>query len=353
MIIPHSRPLIDDEDVKAVSDVVASGKISQSEKVREFEAKLASFVGTKYGAATSSGTSAIHLALTGLGVKAGDEIIIPSYVCAGPYMAILHAGAVPKIADLGVSEFNTNAAMIKRRVTFKTKAVIVPHMFGTPAEIEEIVDLGIPVIEDCAQSLGAQCRTRRVGSFGRLCICSFFATKMITTGEGGMVLTNDNEIYDKIVDIREYDKKPLNAVRFNYKMSDISAALGLSQLKKLLRFIERRREIAAIYDERFSRHNVILPRTHPSSTSVFYRYVIMVSKLKSTQRMARKSGVICERPVWKPLHQLLHSTGFPNSDYIYDHALSVPLYPSLKEEEVEHVAKTLSTIFKETDASMC
>lgn len=345
MIIPHSRPLIDREDINAVADVLASGFISQGERVREFEAELAKFVGTKYGVAVSSGTSAIHVALTGLNVGTGDEVIVPSYVCAGPYMAILHAGAIPKIVDVDTSDFNICATTVKKEVTSKTKAIIAPHMFGTPAELDELLDLKIPIIEDCAQSLGAEYKKHKVGSFGRLCVCSFYATKMITTGEGGMVLTNDQEAYDKILEVREYDKKPLSTIRYNYKMSDIQAALGLSQLKKLTYFIKRRREIAEIYNKRFSECNVTLPCTYSHKRSVFYRYVVILGRLKHAQVAAKKNGIMCENPVWKPLHKSLPSIKCPNSDYLHNHALSIPLYPSLTDGEVEYLVKKLEVIF--------
>lgn len=338
--------MIDSEDIKAVTDVLASGHISQGEKVKEFETRLAKFVGTKYGVAVSSGTAAIHVALKGLDVRNGDEVIVPSYVCAGPYMAILHAGTRPKIVDVNTSDFNISAATVKKEMTSKTKAVIVPHMFGTPAELDELLDLGIPIVEDCAQSLGAEYKKHMVGSFGKLSVYSFYATKMITTGEGGMVLTNNDEVYDKIMEVREYDKKSLSTIRYNYKMSDIQAALGLSQLKKLTFFIQRRREIAAIYNERFSKCDITLPCTPPHKNPVFYRYLVMIEKLELIQKEAKKNGIICEKPVWKPLHKSVPSTMCPNSDYAHNHSLSIPLYPSLTKEEVNYLTRKLEAIFE-------
>lgn len=345
MIISHSKPLIDTADINAVKEVLASGYISQGQRVREFETKLSKTVGVKYGVAVSSGTSALHLALTALNVGTGDEVIIPSYVCAAPYMAALNAGATPKIVDIDPSNFNISANTAKKAVTSETKAIIVPHMFGCPAELDELLELGIPIVEDCAQSLGAEYKKRRVGSFGRLCICSFYATKMITTGEGGMVLTDDHDIYNRTLEVREYDKKPLTTVRYNYKMSDIQAALGLTQLEKLKYFIERRREIAAIYSERFAEYNVTLPCTPSHRRSVFYRYVVLLDRLEHIQRAARKSGIMCERPVWEPLHKSLPSiANCPDSDYVHNHALSIPLYPILTPKEVEYVVERLEAI---------
>jgi dTDP-4-amino-4,6-dideoxygalactose transaminase len=345
MIIPHSRPLIDAEDIRAVSDVLASGHISEGEKVREFEAQIASFVGTRYGVALSSGTAAIHTALVGLHVVTGDEVIVPSFVCAGPYMAVLHAGAIPKIVDVDTSDYNLSAATVKSEITTKTKAIIVPHMFGNPAELDELLDLGIPLIEDCAQALGSKYKNRRAGSFGKLSVCSFYATKMITTGEGGLILTDDSEIYHTVLEMREYDKKPLGTTRYNYKMSDIQAALGVSQFRKLGSFIDRRKKIAMIYNERFSRIDVSLPCIASYKDSVFYRYVVKVNRLAHGQRVMKKKGVMCERPIWQPLHKSLCGIKCPSSDYLYHHSLSIPLYPSLSEEEVDRVARTVESAF--------
>ena len=343
-IIPHSRPFIDQDDIKAVSDVLASGEIAQGVKAREFEEAIASYIGTEYGVACSSGTSALHLALLSLGVGFGDEVVIPSYVCSSPYFATVNTGAVPKIADIDSTGFNLNVESAKKQLTDKTKAIILPHMFGTPAEINELLDLGVPIIEDCAQSLGAERGGRKVGSFGTLSIFSFYATKMITTGEGGMVLTNDTKLYDKLLELRDYDKKSLSPPKYNYKMTDFQAALGLSQLKKLPHFIERRKQIAFSYDKAFA-NCVELPTFPLNKNPVYFRYVIEVSSRDSIQEKTRKKGVICEKPIFQPLHNSLFLSGFPNSNRADRRALSVPIYPSLTDSEVKYVAETASNIF--------
>lgn len=340
MIIPHSRPTIDQGDIKAVVDVLASGMIVQGKKVKEFENALARLVGARYGVAVSSGTSALHLALLGLGVGVGDEVIMPSYVCSSPYLAVLHAGAVPKVVDIDLSDFNICASAMKEHLSPKTKAIIVPHMFGTPAELDELLELGIPIIEDCAQSLGAEYKSRRVGGFGELSTFSFYATKLITTGEGGMVLTSNKEICDRIIDARDYDKKPLTPTKYNYKMTDFQAALGLSQLRKLQYLIEKRRQIASVYTDRFSEYNVEVPRNFDHKKSVFYRYIIMVDEIERVQKSAKKKGVTCEKPVFRPLHKSLPLFKCPNSDRAHSYALSIPLYPSLSEKEIEHIFRT-------------
>lgn len=343
--MPHSRPTVEQDDIEAVAGVLASGKIAQGEKVCEFEKALAAFVGTKYAVACSSGTSALHLALLGLGVGVGDEVIIPSYVCSALYFATLHTGATPRIADIGLSDLNLCADAVKERVSSRTKAIVLPHMFGTPAEIDELLALGIPIVEDCAQSLGAEFRGRQVGSFGILSIFSFYATKMITTGEGGMVLGNDGACHSRIVEVREYDKKPLTTLRFNYKMTDFQAALGLSQLRKLPRFIQRRRDVASVYGERFSTYDIGIPCDSSSKKSVFYRYVVRVDDAEDVQKRVKQRGVMCEKPVHEPLHRSFPVFKCPNSDKACEQALSVPLYPSLTAAEIAHVLETFDAAF--------
>jgi len=345
VIVKHSKPMIDEDDVRAVSEVLASGNIAQGEKVEEFENEVARLVGVKHAVACSSGTSALHLALLGLGVGAGHEVIAPSYVCSSPYHATLHAGTVPRVVDVDLSDMNVCAETVKQELSPKTKALIVPHSFGMPAELDKLLELGVPMIEDCAQALGAEYKGRKVGGFGDLAIFSFYATKMITTGEGGMVLTDNGEFCSRMRDARDCDNKPPVPTKYNYKMTDFQAALGLSQLKKLQGFVERRREIASFYTDRFSQYGITVPSEPSGRKSVFFRYVILTDELESVQSRAKERGVMCERPVWKPLHKSLPGIMCPNSAYVYDHALSVPLYPSLAEEEIQYVVKSLEAVF--------
>jgi len=296
--------------------------------------------------ACSSGTTALHLALIGLNVRSCDEVIMPSYVCSSPFFATLQAGAKPKIVDINRQDLNISNEACKNHVSTKTKAIVVPHMFGNPAGMVKFQELGVPVIEDCAQSLGADYKSKKVGNFGDLSVFSFYATKMITTGEGGMVLTSNEEYYSRIIEARDYDKKPLTPPKYNYKMTDFQAALGLSQLDKLPRFISRRRKIASIYSDEFAQCEISLQRVSRDSKPVYFRYVVLTEKEKLIREEARKNGVMCEKPVWKPLHKDLRNLKCPNSDYAHAHALSIPIYPSLREEEIEHVTRSLKAAFK-------
>jgi dTDP-4-amino-4,6-dideoxygalactose transaminase len=343
-MIPHSKPTIAQDDVEAVTKVLQSGMIAQGEMVAQFEKRFAHFIGKKHAIACSSGTSAIHLALLGLDISTNDEVILPSYVCSSPYLACIYTGAIPRIADVDPLDFNISAESVKKLTSSSSEAVIVPHMFGTPAELEEIAENGIPIVEDCAQSIGAEYRDKRVGGFGDVSVFSFYATKMITTGEGGMLLTDDIDVYERARELRDYDKKPLTPPKYNYKMTDLQAALGISQLSKLESFIDRRIELASIYTEGLSMCEVELPRTSTHKKSVFYRYVIMVNELEKHRDAVMKRGIVCEKPVFLPLHRSIPDCQCPHSDDVYARALSIPIYPSLSIEDAKYVAHSLCEV---------
>lgn len=346
-IIAHSKPLLGDEEIGAVVRVLHSGQIAQGKKVEEFEAKVADYIGSKFAIAVSSGTAALHLALLGLGIRRGDEVILPSYVCPSPYLAILHAGATPRLADINPSDYNIDARAAKKELSKRTKAIIVPHMFGTPADIRELSNIGIPIVEDCAQAFGAEYEGVKVGGLGKVSIFSFYATKMITTGEGGMVLTDDKDIYHKLLGSRDYDKKTPDCLKFNYKMTDLQAALGIIQLKRLNAFMKRRMQIASFYTDHFSRLGVKVPSAFKNRKSVHYRYVIDVRHKERIQRESKKWGVMCENPVWRPLHLSLKTAKLPATDHAYRHALSIPIYPALKKNEIESTARIVSSLIRE------
>ena len=366
-MIPHSKPTITENDIESVSEVMRSGYIAQGEKVREFEKKLASFIGVKGGIATSSGTSALHLALVVLGVGKEDEVILPTYVCTAPLNAIYYTGAKPILADINEDDFNISARDVKRKITKKTKAIIVPHMFGLPTEMDEILRFGVPVIEDCAQSIGATIRQpasgirhpasgirhpasgnrHPAGSLGALSICSFYATKLLATGEGGMVLSNDEELLSRIQDLRDYDEKDDFRVRFNYKMSDIEAAFGLSQLGKLPSFIKRRKGIAQKYSSVFRDYDFLIPSVYKNREHIFYRYVVRVHrKAEEFIEDIQNKDIECRRPVYKPLHHYLSCGDFPVADKVYENAVSIPIYPSLSDEDVDYIIETVGELCK-------
>ncbi len=337
-MIPHSRPTIDETDILAVSSVLQSGNIAQGSAVEKFEQELAGYIGVKGGVATSSGTAALHLALLALDITGKDTVALPSYVCTAVLNAVHYVGSSPLLIDIHPDTFNMDVEDLKRRLTPQVKAIIIPHTFGLAADLEEIMALGIPVIEDCAQSIGATYRNKLTGSFGNMSIFSFYATKMITTGEGGMVVSNSEEFLGKIRDLRDYDNRENYVTRYNYKMTDFQASLGLSQLKRLENFIEIRRKIAQRYNIEF-KNLCSLPVSHKNdSKHIYYRYTIKLRRdVESFLKLSKEKGINCERPVFKPLHRYMNLSGFTNTDSVWEKAVSIPIYPALTEKNMNTI----------------
>lgn len=342
--IPHSRPTLGDDDTIRVSQVIQSGHIAQGPVTQEFERAFSRKVGVPYAISTSSGTAALHLTLLAMGVQEGDEVILPSYVCTALLNAVHYVGAVPVLADISLKTFNLDPDDVKKRLTPRTRAVIIPHMFGLSASLRSFLDIGVPIIEDCAQALGTKSCMGEVGTLGHAAIFSFYATKVMTTGEGGMVVSNSNQFIERARDLREYDNKPIYKVRYNYKMTDLQAALGLGQLKNLAGFIRRRRAIAKRYYEGFSGLKFQVPPQ--AEGHIYYRFVVLVEDDAGPWITAlREKGVHCARPVYMPLHRYLGLEGYPNTEKIWKQALSIPIYPSLSDEDVTYVIQSVIEVF--------
>jgi len=345
-LIPHSRPYIAESDIRAVTSTIKSGQLSQGAVVNDFEKKIADFIGKKEAVATRSGTAALQLALLALGVKEGDEVIIPSFVCTAILNAVHYTSAAPKIVDVEPFTYNISVNTVEKAVSEKTKAIIVPHMFGCAAEINGLTELGIPVIEDCAQAIGADFRSQKVGSFGVLSVFSFYVTKVIACGEGGMVLSNSEELLSKIKNLRDYDNKNDYILRFNYKMTDIQASLGINQLSSLEKFIAKRREIASYYFQELKDCDFSLPPWKEGNEHIYYRFVVKArDEASGYLEKLQEKNVICRRPVYIPLHVYLNLKGFPHSSEAWKKAISIPLYPSLEKSEIKRVTQAVKEVF--------
>lgn len=345
-VIPHSRPTLTDSDIEAVIRVLRSGQLSSGPVVSEFERKFAEYIGQHHAAATSSGTSALHLALLALGVGKGDEVIIPSFVCSALLNAVNTTQATPVIVDIDPQTFNLSVDTVKSSISRKTKAVIVPHMFGLMAEMEQLAEFGVPLIEDCAQSAGAVQQGQKAGSFGLLSVFSFYATKVLTSAEGGMVVSDSRRLISKVKDLRDYDDKDNYVLRFNYKMSDVQAALGVSQLASLEGFINKRKEIAARYFEEFKDCDFALPTRKEGREHIYYRFIIKTKREAfSCLEEFKEKKVICRRPVYRPLHLYSGLRGFANTMEAWTKTVSIPIYPSLTEEEIKKIIAVVREIF--------
>ncbi|MHC4687379.1 MAG: DegT/DnrJ/EryC1/StrS family aminotransferase, partial [Planctomycetota bacterium] len=338
------------EEIQRVSAVLESGQLAQGQMAAKFEAAFARKLKVGYAVSVSSGTAALHLTLLALKIGPKDEVIIPSYVCSALLNAVNYVGARPVLAEIDPETYNLEPADVKRRLTKQTRAIIVPHLFGLAADLEGFSELDIPIIEDCAQATGATYKHKPVGTFGKAAIFSFYATKVMTTGEGGMIVTNSREIIDYARDLREYDKTETYKIRFNYKMTDIQATIGLAQLERLESFIRRRRAIAPKYQKALSSIGFRLPPEDPGH--IYFRYVIDLGTDSAPMiRGLKEKGIQSARPIHTPLHRYLRRDGYPKTDDAWNQCLSIPIYPSLTDQEIKRVIKSVTETYEEVSSA--
>jgi dTDP-4-amino-4,6-dideoxygalactose transaminase len=355
-MIPLTRPELRDSDTEAMLAAVRAGAISAGEGTVRFAEALAGAVGARGGVATPSATTALVLALRALGVAAGDEVILPSYTCVAVLHAVVQSGATPVLADSECDpermDYNLGARHVAAAATRRTRAVIVPHMFGTAADVEAIRDLGIPIVEDIALSLGAETASGRpVGSVGELAVCSFHASKMLACGEGGMLLCGSEDLLRRARDLNgwadEQVEQRFGAVprpyelRYNFRLSDVHAACGLSQLARLPATIERRRALARRYaGELRGLPGVLLPDVALPGR-VYFRFMVFLRDRDPVEvlRAFAARGIEGGRGVYPALHQFLRCSddAFPETATALRGALSIPLYPGLQEDEIDRI----------------
>lgn len=350
MNIPHSMPTLGREEIEGLQEVLATGRIATGEEVEVFERTMASYLGLSGAAATSSGTAALHLSLLALGVKEGDEVIIPSFTCSALLNAVYHCRATPTIVDIDEETMNISLAATRTALSKRTAAIIIPHMFGHPVEdMDDFLALGPPVIEDCAQSLGATHQGRMTGTWGAAAMFSFYATKVITTGQGGMVASRNEKMLEGVRDLRSYDKKNDYKVRYNFCVTDLQGRMGGIQVGKLPSFLKVREERAQWYDRHIQGlEGVIVPRPG----GIYYRYVVRIKGGGLDQVIERlhREGIEAQRPVFCPLHRYLGLDGFEATEKVYAEALSLPLYPRLTADEVRQVALCFRRAIEDTNA---
>ncbi|BAP55036.1 DegT/DnrJ/EryC1/StrS aminotransferase [Thioploca ingrica] len=374
--IPLLIPWLGEEEINAVAKVIRSGWISQGPKVIEFENAMAQYVGTKYAVATNACTSALHLALRLSGVGQGDKVICPSFTCMATANAIHHTGALPVFAEINPRTYNLDPEAVAEVITSQTKAILVVHQIGLPADIDSFKVLAkkhdLILIEDSATSLGATYKGQRVGSLGAPTGFSFHPRKMITTGEGGMITTDDAKLAEQarilratgasISDLARHQAKGVLIqeyadVGYNYRMTDIQAAIGLVQLSKLETMLEQRATQAQRYDVILAQIDEIeVPYVPPYATHAYSSYLIRlkpncsIKRNELLQSMAEK-GISCRigiQPLhWEPFYRNLYGEmHLPITEDIAQTTMFLPIYPGLSEEKQNQIIYILKKLLK-------
>ena len=372
MNVPFYVPWITKEDKKAVLEILNSRWLTGGLKAREFEKLFADSIGVKHAVSVNSGTAALHLAIQTLDLKAGDEVIVPVFTYVATANAVLYNGAKPIFADIDSKTFNVSAESVLERITSKTKAITVVHYAGQSVDMEEILDVAedhkLHVIEDCAHSLGSEYRGRKTGSIGIVGSFSFYPTKMITTLEGGMLTTNEDWIERKARLLREHgmtrsalDREKtadwhydVNEMGYNYRLNEVQAALGVSQLKRVEDGIKKRVEVARYYTRKLSRTNgVITPYEAKDRTHVYHLYVIKILKEKCGLTRDELFKKLSTKGIglsvhYTPLHLLTlykkiagHTRSFPNAEEVYRKVLSLPIFPTISRDQTDYVTKSI------------
>ena len=386
--IPYGRQTLDDEDIKAVSEVLRSSWLTTGPLVEKFEQALAKKVGARYCVVFNSGTAALHAAYFAAGVEEGDEVITTPITFAATANAALYLGAKPVFVDIGSGSLHIDADKIEAAITDRTRVITPVDLAGIPADIDRIMDLAghynLIVVEDACHALGASYKGRMIGSIADMSVFSFHPVKQITTGEGGAVTTNRQEFYSSLQSFRNHgivrdpnlfttcfseseNEKPENwyyeqqELGYNYRLPDINCALGLSQLGRLDQFVQRRRKIAHFYNEAFTGNPALLTPTVNNGETYFnepswHLYILRLTgqsppRRQLLERMHQK-GIgtqVHYIPVY--LHPYYKSLGYqkgicPDAEDYYKRAFSIPLYPGMSDEDVQRVIAVVNDEIK-------
>ena len=347
-MIPIARPQMGAEEKELVWSAMEAGALAQGPRVAQLESRFADFIGVGQAVATSSGTTALHLALLGYRIGPGDEVITVPFTFIASANSILFTGARPVFVDIEADSYTIDVGQIEAAITPRTRAIMPVSLYGNPADMNPIAEIaeghGLAVVEDAAQAHGAAIGDRRCGSWGAGCF-SFYPTKNMTTGEGGMVTTDDLELADRLRLLREHGMKVRyhhDVLGYNFRMTDLHASIGLAQLTKLPAYNERRVAIADRYGAELS--GVITPSVRPGTRHVFHQYTIRVPARDAFADRLRERGVGSAIYYPVPVHRqkpfLALGYGdqdFPITQQLSGEVLSIPVHPSLTDEEVSTV----------------
>lgn len=373
-MIPYGRQSIDDSDVEAVVAALRSDWLTQGPKVAEFEAALAAYCGARFAVAVCNGTAALQAAYSAAGLKSGDEFITTPLTFASTATAGLWQGAKPVFADVDLATGNLDPKACVAAITNKTKAIAPVDFSGRPVDLDAFRKLaterGLVLIEDASHALGADYHGRRVGSIADMTIFSFHPVKSITTGEGGAVLTDDASLRDQMLEFRTHGIRrgedwlyDVETQGLNYRLTDLQAVLGISQLKRLDSFVARRREIAQHYDAAFAKWPEIEPQPGRVEESVWHLYPLrlrgaLAAKRREIFQSLRQAGIgvqVHYIPVY--WHTLYRNLGYtrglcPNAEALYARLISLPMYPGLTDAQQNEVVRTLRRVLDEVGAGL-
>lgn len=362
MKVNIASPQIGKEEIKAVTEVLKSGMLAQGPKVHEFEEKFAHFIGVKYAIATSSGTTALEVALRAYQIGPGDEVITTPFTFIASSNSILYTGARPIFVDIDEKTFNIDPENIEKAITKKTKAIMPVHLYGNACNMTEIMKIAkkhkLVVIEDACQAHGAEWRGKKVGSFGTGAF-SLYPTKNMTTGEGGMITTDSKEIYELANLIRAHGSKIKyyhDILGYNYRMTDMEAAIGIEQIKKLNKFNQLRIKNAKYLNKNLSKlTGIIVPEPEKDAKHVYHQYTIRITPefpLKRDSVLAKLTEASIGTAVFYPLpingqkvyKDLGYKMNTPIAQKVSEEVLSLPVHPGLKQKDLEFIIKTIKNM---------
>ncbi len=368
-MIPYGKQWIEEDDIQAVVDVLRSDYLTTGPKILEFEQAVADYVGAKHAVAIANGTAALHAACFAAGIGEGDEVITTPLTFAASANCVLYCGGRPVFADVDQRTYNIDPEDIRRKITDRTKAIIPVHLAGQPCDLDAIHEIAkehhLVVIEDGAHALGAVYHGKKIGALSDMTTFSFHPVKPITTGEGGMIVTDDEASYQKLCLFRSHgitrDKNLMTReegpwfyqqldLGFNYRITDLQCALGCAQMKKLEYFLRKRRELAERYDKAFRDNpQIVTPYQLSGTKSGWHLYIIQVTGCDRRQvfEALRDKGIgvnVHYIPVY--YHPYYQEHGYkkaccPNAESLYEHFISIPLYPGLTEEQQDYIIDSI------------
>lgn len=372
MKYPLAKPFIGRSEEHAILEVLRSGNLSLGPKYQEFEKKFAKKIGVKYACAVSSGTAGLHLTMIAAGIGPGDEVITTPFSFVASANCILYVGAKPVFVDIDPLVYNIDPARIEKRISARTKAILVVHIFGQAADMAPIMKIAskykLKVIEDACESINAEYKKQKVGTFGESAVFAFYPNKQMTTGEGGMIVTNNKKIYTLCASLRnqgraDKDMRWLehNRLGYNYRMDELSASLGIVQLAKLDPMIAERKKIAGMYNRFLAGHTdlVVAPSEKEGNTHTWFVYVVRIKGSRADRNnilnVLNQEG-ISAKPYLPSIHLFdFYKKGFgykkgdfPISEMVSDTAIALPFYIGLKEKDVRYICGEFVKIIQTT-----